>query len=392
MKFQGLRTTTLFAAICLALCSGPMMASAMTYGLQEPATEAKNEADALSIGHKAPAIDIEHWVQNGDGKFQPVKSFQEGKVYVVEFWATWCPPCIASMPHLAKLQQEYASRGVTIISVSDEELDVVTEFLKRPAANEDSEKEDAAAKTFNDVTKPYCLTTDPDQSVYKDYMVAANQNGIPTAFIVGKKGVIEWIGHPMEMDDPLEQVVSDKWDREKFVAEFKAMEEMQARLGEIFGLLRDGKTDEAVKLLDEVISKSTNNEMKQQLKVMKFELLIGENVDEAAKLFDELVTENATNGDNLNALAWTVFEMKKQEVKVPEALAKSALRASELAAKAKPDDGMILDTYAHWLHVHGELDKAIEVQTRALKNPGPAKEEIEAFLKELNKEKADKGK
>ncbi len=392
MRFQWLRAATLVAASCFAIGNGVSVTSATSGGFQEPATQTKGEADALSIGHKAPAIDVEHWVQTGEGKFQPIKSFQAGKVYVVEFWATWCPPCIASMPHLAKLQQEYASRGVTIISVSDEELETVTEFLKRPAAGAEEDNAEAAAKTFNDVTKPYCLTTDPDQSVYNDYMVASKQNGIPTAFIVGKQGVIEWIGHPMEMDDPLEQVVSDKWDREKFVAEFKAMEELQSRLGEIFGLLREGKNDEALKMLDEVINKTTNNEMKQQLKVMKFELLIGENIDEAAKLFDELVVENSSNGDNLNALAWTVFEMKKQDVNVPDSLAKSALNAAELAAKAKPDDGMILDTYSHWLHQFGELDKAIEVQTRALKNPGPAKEEIEAFLKELKKEKEDKGK
>ncbi len=42
-------------------------------------------------------------------------------------------------------------------------------------------------------------------------MEAAGQNGIPCAFIVGKDQKIEWIGHPMQMDAVLEQVVSDSW-------------------------------------------------------------------------------------------------------------------------------------------------------------------------------------
>jgi len=43
------------------------------------------QGDDLTIGSKAPSIDIEHWVQNGGGKFSPVKEFESGKVYIIEF-------------------------------------------------------------------------------------------------------------------------------------------------------------------------------------------------------------------------------------------------------------------------------------------------------------------
>lgn len=114
--------------------------------------------DDLTIGSKAPSIDIEHWVQNGGGKFAPVKEFETGKVYIIEFWATWCGPCRLAMPHISGIQDKYASRGVTVVSVSDEELDTVKEFLE----------EEAGDKTYGDITKNYCLTTDPDGSVYED--------------------------------------------------------------------------------------------------------------------------------------------------------------------------------------------------------------------------------
>lgn len=90
-----------------------------------------NSEELLTIGSDAPPLDVEHWVQNGNGKFKPVTKVQAGKVYVVEFWATWCGPCVQSMPHLAALQTEYASKGVQLISISDEDLETVEKFLER---------------------------------------------------------------------------------------------------------------------------------------------------------------------------------------------------------------------------------------------------------------------
>lgn len=173
-----------------------------------PALAAEANEQSLSIGLAAPAIDIEHWIQDGKGFFSPVTKMEKGKVYVVEFWATWCPPCVASMPHLASLQQKYRGRDVQIVSVSDEPLETVETFLKR-----ETETAEGETTTYADIASAYCVTTDPDRSVYMAYMDASQQKGIPTAFIVGKSGLVEWVGHPTEMDEALEQVVMDKWDR-----------------------------------------------------------------------------------------------------------------------------------------------------------------------------------
>ncbi|MDP7009505.1 MAG: TlpA disulfide reductase family protein, partial [Phycisphaerales bacterium] len=78
----------------------------------------------LSIGDAAPTITIDHWVK-GD----PIDGFADGQVYVLEFWATWCGPCVTSMPHLSALQDTYGD-AVKIIGVSSEkELETVTNFL-----------------------------------------------------------------------------------------------------------------------------------------------------------------------------------------------------------------------------------------------------------------------
>ena len=224
---------------------GALWLSASMTADQVVAAEASG--NSLTIGSQAPAVDVEHWVQDGKGFFPKVTSFDSGKVYVIEFWATWCGPCVASMPHLAGLQEKFRGRNMQLVSVSDEPLDTVEEFLKRETQTEQGEK-----KTFADITSAYCLTTDPDRSVYAAYMDASQQQGIPTAFIVGKSGLVEWIGHPMRMDEPLEQVVTDTWDRVAFGKAYEAERKFNELVQTISTLAGTGKFEEALRVIDAV--------------------------------------------------------------------------------------------------------------------------------------------
>jgi len=57
----------------------------------------------------------------------------KGKVVLLDFWATWCPPCVASMPHLQKIQDDLGSRGLIVLGVNQEpgEEEKVRRFLQR---------------------------------------------------------------------------------------------------------------------------------------------------------------------------------------------------------------------------------------------------------------------
>jgi thiol-disulfide isomerase/thioredoxin len=342
-------------------------------------------ADAtLSIGSKAPAIDIEHWVQDRGGAFKPIKEFAKGKVYVVEFWATWCGPCVMSMPHLASVQDEYADKGVTVISISDEGLDTIEGFLDRKV-------EEDGDKTYRDLTKAYCLTTDPDRSVNKDYMEAAGESGIPTAFIVGKTGEIEWIGHPMEMDDPLEKIVGDQWDRATFAREKQAMDALLERFGAVSQLLENGKAAEAVALIDTLLAEAPNEKAKAWLQGVRPRAAIRAGGPVALDAFNEMVKAADGSINELHMTAWRVVDIaySDSDSDPDAALVAAAVAVAQKAVELDATRGDVLSTLARLQEIQGDLDKAIATQRKAVEHPDPAeKEGLKAYLKELEKKAA----
>lgn len=344
--------------------------------------------DLLTIGSDAPALDVEHWVQNGEGKFGKVTKFEKDKVYVVEFWATWCGPCVASMPHIVETQKKYAEKGVQIVSISNEPKETVEEFLDRKVPR--SEKE----MTFRDLTKSYCLTTDPDGSVNESYMEAAGQNGIPCAFIVGKDGKIEWIGHPMQMDEPLKSVVEGKWDRKAFADEFKEQQEMQAlqmKVQQQVGLLlRDKKFKEALEKFDELTAPIKSPEMKLQFAMMKLRLhqIASSEQSEVAKTLKDTLAMASKDPMMSNQVAWTVWEMTEQgQLKKDKELLGEALKVAQAAADKLEGEpkAMTLDTVAHLNFGLGNIADAIKAQKAAIAIMGD-KDEYKAFLEELQEE------
>ena len=121
------------------------------------------------VGKALPEVKVEFLDKAPDIK---------GKVAVVEFWATWCPPCRASIPHLNALNKKFKDKGVAIIGISDETKDVVAKFREK-------------------LPMEYTVALDAGGKFAEQFGIS----GIPHAFIVGKDGKIVWQGHPMQMKE-----------------------------------------------------------------------------------------------------------------------------------------------------------------------------------------------
>ena len=103
--------TTLFMVLSALGVASQLATVIAQDNLKKDRLTQENPAPSLKVGDLAPALKVSKWLQ-GDA----VRNFEPGKVYVVEFWATWCGAPIRYMPHLAELQARYKDQGVTIIS------------------------------------------------------------------------------------------------------------------------------------------------------------------------------------------------------------------------------------------------------------------------------------
>src|SRR5438445_5118109 len=140
----------------------------------------------LKVGDPAPKLQTGKWVQG-----EPVKNIENGKAYIVEFWATWCGPCRTAIPHLNETWQKYKNKGLIVIGQNCAERD---ESLVAPFIKQMGDKMTYRV-ALDDKTK------NKNGAMSETWMEAAGQNGIPTAFLVNTKGKIAWIGHPMQLEE-----------------------------------------------------------------------------------------------------------------------------------------------------------------------------------------------
>lgn len=116
-------------------------------------------------GMKAPELNLEGSYNCGNKSLQ--LAALKGKIVVLDFWATWCSPCVAAFPENNALHAKYKDQDVVFIAITDDPKEKLENFLKK-------------------VKIDFCVGRDDDKQDFKNY----NVTGRPAMFIINRDGTI----------------------------------------------------------------------------------------------------------------------------------------------------------------------------------------------------------
>lgn len=303
---------------------------------------------ALNVGDKAPALAIAEWIQG-----EPIDFAKDiGKrIYMVEFWATWCPPCKISVPVLNKIQNRFKDQ-LTIIGVTSADdrgntVSAVKRFVKEHGAG-----------------MIYHVAMDRDERTTTAYLASTGIPGIPYAYLVGNDGKIAWHGSPLDpaMEDIVTQLVAGKYDAESAKKAAETEREVQRRFQELFTYVQRG---EFSKVWDGLIGILKLDPGNMDAMDVLTQIYVNEtrDVDRFRRFVNEHIAAQKGSATVMLRLATVLCNIEDLGARVPD-LAIEAAKAGYEASDRK--DPMITATYAQALYQVGALDRAIELQKEAI--------------------------
>ncbi len=315
----------------------------------------------FKVSDPAPALATGKWI-----KGEPVKSFESSKVYVVEFWATWCVPCRQAIPHLSELQAKYKDEVIIIgQNCLEQTPSAVEPFVAKMG------KKMNYRVALDDIAK------EKHGVMAKTWLEAADALGIPWAFLVGKDSKIAWIGDARDVEKILPRVLNGTFDAQKRA-------EYQKQVNQFFeahaAACDAGDWNKDLKLIEELAGKYPEDAIEWM--PLKFLALLRKKEYQAAYKFAvQLAGICKDDPFTLSWLASCILDEDKREKRDLDLALKWAMAANELIHSENP--GMLV-TLAEAFFAKGDVERAIDYANQALAKSEPQdKEYAEKALKKF---------
>jgi thiol-disulfide isomerase/thioredoxin len=303
----------------------------------------------LNVGDPAPTLKVSRWLQGEDANL-----FEPGRAYVIEFWATWCGPCIAILPELADLQSDYKDRGLTCVAVTvrdpDNSLEKAIGFVKRKGPK-----------------LPCRFAYTDDASMWDTWIKAAGKSVIPCAFVVDKTGCIAYVGNPVYLKIVAPLVVDGRMPAKAIAAEAARVAAEWATVSEVLGAcFRTGGHRPGLRAVEQFEAKYpaiADNVIAIRAKLSCL-ALIGD-MDRLKSVADGLINK-AIRRNKPSMLAQVAGLLQNGPAKDRKDVLAVAVRASEAAVRLTEGDANTLIDLAEAYAIAGDIDRAKQVARKSL--------------------------